>query len=370
MLKKISSIALALLLLISVIVVSLADAVFDYHEDGSYDVTINEEDGFSSFESYDKDGNLIYSNQKRTEEDGSYTIKITNEDGSTSFESYDEDGNLIYYSSRTPKAEGGYIFEEYRSDGSLIRRIVANADTSSREEWYDENGKLKGYAVTNDIGDGKTQVETFDPDGNLIKREIYKDGELIEEWNKEDKDEEDEDKEEKVKKTTDIWYPHSSVCTVGLSMREMRPELTKKWYNVTPVDLRQDGDIYLELCAGRRHIIGYVKISVRGDKLTLNYEYFGTKEGLAKVESEFFTFFNDLDSIKTLEPDEIGEGFKFGQELSIENDLGGNRTPILFVRNLAAYRDEIIPGIKLKRLWPNHPQRKQMKENMLKLIAK
>lgn len=284
MLKKISSIALALLLLMSVIVASLDDSVVSYNDDGSY------------------------------------TIKTVSEDGSITIQFYDENNNL---------------------------------------EWY---------SIETDIGDGKRQVDTFDPEGTLIQRETYEGDELVDFWHIEAVV--DEEEEDESKKTTDIWYPHSSVCTVGLSMREMRPELTKKWYNVTPVDLGQDGDIYLELCAGRRHIIGYVKISVRGDKLTLNYEYFGTKQGLAKVESEFFTFFNDLDSIKTLEPDEIGEGFKFGQELSIENDLGGNRTPILFVRNLAAYRDEIIPGIKLKRLWPNHPQRKQMKENMLKLIAK
>ncbi len=191
----------------------------------------------------------------------------------------------------------------------------------SRERKYDAKGNL-------------VEVIVRDQHGNVVDPSLF---------------EEDEVEEE----PKPVWYPSNTVSTHGFAFRDLRPELTKKWYRFTPVDLSKDGEIAIPLVGSNKYIIGQVKVNVTGDEVTVNYRMFGDRNDTARRESEFFTFLPDLASVTTVEPGELGEGFTFGEPVSIEKDLKGDTRVLLYVRNVATYCDHLDYDTQLGRYWPN-----------------
>lgn len=273
-------------------------------------------------------------------------------DGGWRTEYYDGDGKLLEYS-LPANVEGVNRTNYYGADG-VMKRWVDYKD--GKTSTYDAAGNLQFYTLSKDTLGGGWIVEHYDAAGNLVKTEVYDaNGRLMADAMK-----------PKVKYT---WYPSNTLSTFGLALRDVRPELTDKWYNVTPVDLSQDGTTAIELVAGNLYIVGKVLVTVKGDEVVVTYESRGMNNDTLRMESEFFTLFPNLDAITTVEPEEIGEGFKFGEAISIANDLEGNANQLLFVRNVATYRDHVNSTTKYTRLWPNQPHRKEMRQEMLNLIG-
>ncbi|MGI6687825.1 MAG: hypothetical protein ACOX6Y_05655 [Christensenellales bacterium] len=243
--------------------------------------------------------------------------------------SVDKDGNetLHHTTKNYPEEDGVWIHESYavneKGEQTLtsLHKTYDNPDGSSKEEIY----------LPNDQGElVLTETKYYDEDGTEIKKE-----------------------EPVIIFSAPTWYPSNTASTAGFSFRKLRPELTDKWYNFTPVDLSKDGVQTIPLVAGNVYIVGKVEVAVNGDAVTVSYSMPGSKHDTARTESEFFTFFANLDAVTTVNPEEIGEGFKFGEPVSIEKDLGGDTKVLLFVRNVLSFRDYYTADKKLARYWPN-----------------
>lgn len=171
-----------------------------------------------------------------------------------------------------------------------------------------------------------------------------------------------------VEKAT--WYPNNTACSFGPQFREIKPGLTDKWYMFTPVNLSSSGRQVFEYVAGSVYVIGQVYVDVNGDTVRVTYENFCADEGgNTETVSEYFTFFSDLASVKDVEPETMDDlGFRFGQEISIENDLNGDTSVLLFVRNRVNFRDYVTNSRKLTRFWINLPERAALRQQMIAIM--
>lgn len=158
------------------------------------------------------------------------------------------------------------------------------------------------------------------------------------------------------------------MTSAGLAFRDEKPELTGKWYNFTPVDLGRNGDQIYDLVAGNKFLLGKVTVGVKGDEVIVNYATTYGRHGNVIMESEYLTFFPDLGSVTSVEPEDLGEGFKFGEPLSIENDLNGDTRVLLFVRNVATFADHVQHDMPRVRYWPNIPDRVAWREALRSLM--
>ena len=296
---------------------------------------------------YSAGGNLLESTILQDTEDG-YRV-----------ERYDPSGNMVGYSLSNDIADDSTRVDYYSAAGKLEHYDVleVSRDTSRTiTRNYTSDGAITGFNVSQKSASGETTVEYFDIGGNLLRTEVYNEfGDLIAAHD--------------VPQVKFIWYPNNTLSTFGLSLRDLRPELTDKWYHVTPVDLSKQGTHVLELIASNVYIVGQVLVNVQGDQVVVTYDCKGMNNDTLRMESEFFTFFPSLDDITSANPEDLGEGFKFGEPLSIEKDLDGNTTQLLFVRNVATYRDHLTKTKKYVRLWPNQPHRKEMRQQMLDFIG-
>ena len=103
----------------------------------------------------------------------------------------------------------------------------------------------------------------------------------------------------------------------------------------TPVDLSQDGITTYRLIASNARIIGTVTVEVSEGNVTVGYALTAKQ---AKVSDEYITFFPDFESIVSLEPDDLrGQGYAFAAPISIENQLKGDTSQLLFIRNVVTY---------------------------------
>lgn len=171
------------------------------------------------------------------------------------------------------------------------------------------------------------------------------------------------DPNQEGKKEEPVWYANNTVCSFGPHFRNVTPDLTSKWYMFTPLDLSRDGVQTYELVAGNVFVIGDVTIEVKGDNLTVNYHYC-SNDILDK--DQFFTIFGDYDEITTVEPEQLNR-MEYNKTYSIQNDLGGDTSVLLFVCNRASVRDDTL-GIV--RFWENIQWRKELRETMLAMIGK
>lgn len=244
---------------------------------------------------------------------------------------YGENG---FIQSSTEIRDGQVILQEtYNEKGWKLTGIYKNEDGTSSD--FEMKPELKLSRTRKyDAKGNLVEVVVRDQHGNVVDPSLF---------------EEDEVEEE----PKPVWYPSNTVSTHGFAFRDLRPELTKKWYRFTPVDLSKDGEIAIPLVGSNKYIIGQVKVNVAGDEVTVNYRMFGDRNDTARRESEFFTFLPDLASVTTVEPEELGEGFTFGEPVSIEKDLKGDTRVLLYVRNVATYCDHLNYDTQLGRYWPN-----------------
>ena len=166
------------------------------------------------------------------------------------------------------------------------------------------------------------------------------------------------------------WYHNNTACAFGLAFRDVKPGLTDKWYTFAPVDLTVQGRQEFEYIASSLYVIGTVYVDVNGDSVTVTYRnFYDGKGGRTETKEEFFTFFPDLGAVSQVEPEMLqGQARAFGVPLSIENDLNGDTRVLLFVRNRVTYCNYVTPTRQLTRYWPNLPERKALREEMLRLM--
>ncbi len=163
-----------------------------------------------------------------------------------------------------------------------------------------------------------------------------------------------------------VWYAKNTACSFGPAFRDVRPGLTDKWYLFTPIDLTKQGRQTFEYVASNMYVIGEVYVDVFGDTVRVSYHnFYEAQGGNTETLTEYFTFFPDLKSVKDVNPETMDDlGFRFGQDISIENDLDGDTNALLFIRNQVTYCDYVTNYHKLTRFWPNLPERKALRQQM------
>jgi len=171
--------------------------------------------------------------------------------------------------------------------------------------------------------------------------------------------------------TANAVYWNNTVCTFGLHLRDLRPELTDKWYTVTPIDLSADGTQSFELVGSNMWIIGHVRVTVEGDSVLIDRDIILDGKGRTRMLNEYLNIFHDLNSItkEALEDDGLyGRGFRFGEPISIEKDLKGDTSVLLYVRSVASFNPRVTDDRFLERMWKNLPHRIAQRDAMLALM--
>lgn len=156
------------------------------------------------------------------------------------------------------------------------------------------------------------------------------------------------------------WMTNNTVCSFGPHFKDYLN--TDKWYMFTPIDLTVQGTQSFELVAGGMYKIGTVDVTVSGDAFRVNYTYVNPSEITNK--GEFFTLFNDLGSVTAVDPDRL-TSLTYGQQYSIENDLGGDTNVLLFTCNHATFLNSTT-GIE--RFYENLDWRKELRDGMIALM--
>ncbi len=137
-------------------------------------------------------------------------------------------------------------------------------------------------------------------------------------------------------------YYHMTVSSVGPRFRDIS-NLTNKWNMFSMVDISADGKQVFDLIAGNIHIVGKMTVTVEDGFLTISYKLF-SKE--VSVKSELLCIFPGLEAVTTLNADALeANTFLFGKPISIEDDLGGDTTILIYVNNACHYSDD-LPGLK------------------------
>ena len=164
-----------------------------------------------------------------------------------------------------------------------------------------------------------------------------------------------------------VWYDRNTVCLAGLSLRELCPERTDKWYPVVPVDLTRQGVQTYDLVAGNLFIIGKATVTIEGDRVTVTY---GLAKGEGYIKDECLRWFTGLEEITASFLEKPSGTVAFGETISIERDLKGRDTALLFIRNTASYRQPYDGEYYLPRYWPNLPWRAAERETMAELLRR
>lgn len=300
--------------------------------------------------------------------------------------SYDEAGSF----------ENGYYWGEdyeveYRNDGTIM--VWSEAHNSSAT--YDANGNMIKYFYSN--LDGSKRV-TYAVDGTLLFAgissadgkyyyysaekggwftEVY--DEVTGEWVEDVPVAESELPEDvntddmqpiviEPAKPKYTWYPNNTVGVAGISLRDTYPELTKKWYNVVPVDLTQDGRQTFTLVASNLFYIGNAYVDVKGDDITVGY---ALAKGHGYVKGECLQWFTSVDEITSDFLNNPEGKVAFGQTISRANDLKGQDVALLFICNTVTYRQPYTNSdVPLTRYWPNLDEWKAYREDLTALMEK
>ena len=164
-----------------------------------------------------------------------------------------------------------------------------------------------------------------------------------------------------------VWHPKNSVCAVGLSVRDDL-KISDLWYNVVPIDLTQEGTQELYLVAGNRHHIGKAYVTVANGDVTVTYRL---HSGHGYIKSECVKWFTSLDQITEEFLKNPTSDLAFGQAVNIEEELGGADMGILFIRNIATYRQPYTnTGGELSRYWRNRDRWIEWRDGLNALLEK
>lgn len=272
---------------------------------------------------------------------------------------------------------------EYRYDSAGYFTIYADASTGVQVR-FDDTGKLLTYgyeALDNTI-------VWFTPEGDVVWAE-YRDDTFAAKWEPEQgwfittptgrvdvklnvrspwnasplyKQEKDEEAEEVER----VWYPNNTVTVCGLTLQEASTSLPDKWYNVLPIDLRQEGRQTYYLMISNMNYVGRCYVDVWGDEVTVSYTLFDNTaiEPLSSY-GRWFTALSQIteDSIESSE-----NGFVFGEPVSISADLGGADVALLFIRSKATYYQPFRDGTTLTRHWRNMAEWKEFRAGLQELM--
>ena len=128
------------------------------------------------------------------------------------------------------------------------------------------------------------------------------------------------------------WRYNQDVCSLGIRFRDVRPNLTNKWYMFTPLDLSYDHTQDIDLIAANISLVGSLHVVVQDRNVTVTYEF----NKFVEQTALYFTLLSDLDSVTNVDI-EHQRLFNFGQPISIDLELNGDTKVLLYVMGHAGY---------------------------------
>lgn len=138
--------------------------------------------------------------------------------------------------------------------------------------------------------------------------------------------------------STTTYFPNNTASTQGLRFRDLKPELGRKWFMFTPLDLSADGEQVIPIIASNAYFVGKAMVNVADGAVTVTYEF----PKAVKVKSEFLTLFADLDSVTAVDPAALAEqAYTFGEPINIEEALAGDTKVLLYTNFVIDYNDSI-----------------------------
>ena len=143
-----------------------------------------------------------------------------------------------------------------------------------------------------------------------------------------------------MKKYYNAYYPHgtwyygNTMGLVGVSLRDRYPGLTGKWYNIVPVDLTKEGSWSYPMAVSNKYYMGNCVVTVQDGKVTVDYTI---PYGRFYVLDQCMAWFTDVKDITTDFLNNPVSDFRFGEAVSVQDDLKGQDTAILFICNKVDY---------------------------------
>ena len=128
---------------------------------------------------------------------------------------------------------------------------------------------------------------------------------------------------------------------VGLSLRDLYPDLTQRWYQVVPVDLRKEGVFHYRTAIGNMYYMGSCTVTIQNGTVTTDYEL---PPGHVYPKSDCLMWFTDISEIThDFLENPVGK-YKFGEPVSIRDDLQGRDIALLFICNRITFRVPLTNG--------------------------
>ena len=229
--------------------------------------------------------------------------------------------------------------------GVGVTQIEETGPDGEAYKAYYQSGELKTLTVSKEDASGKVLSAVFNPKGK-ITRAIYGSG--------------DEQLSYKSGRWTDragnrttgpdmdymsdyydyypkfeTWYRNNTMGLIGLYLKELKPELTDKWYMIVPVDLREWGTYRYPCAASNLFYLGAVDVTISTKNVKVDYVL---PKGLIYPQKTCMRWFTSLDEITPEFLETLESPYRFGEQVSREDQLKGHDIVLLFICNHINYR--------------------------------
>jgi len=226
-----------------------------------------------------------------------------------------------------------------------VTQIEETGPDGEEYKAYYQSGELKTLTVSKADASGKVLSAVFNPKGK-ITRATYGSG--------------DEQLSYKGGKWTDkagnpatgpamdymsnyfdyypefeTWYRNNTMSLLGLYLKELKPELTDKWYMVVPVDLREWGTYRYPCAASNLFYLGAVDVTISRKNVKVDYVL---PNGMIYPQKNCMCWFTSLDEITPEFLETLESPYHFGEQVSREEQLKGHDIVLLFICNHINYR--------------------------------
>ncbi len=115
-----------------------------------------------------------------------------------------------------------------------------------------------------------------------------------------------------------------------------RRDLTDRWYMFTPMDLSVDAEYRFPLIGSSRQVVGEARVRVASGLAIVNY--YLTNGVRLDEEDEFFTFFPDIRSVRTVDPLELQDvKLEFGIPYGVATWLDSDPRVLLYINCPVSY---------------------------------
>ena len=164
------------------------------------------------------------------------------------------------------------------------------------------------------------------------------------------------------------WYGNNTMSLIGLSLRDMYPQLTDKWYQVVPVDLTKEGTFRYPMAVGNMYYMGSCIVTVAGGTVITDYTL---PHGKVAPDSDCLMWFTDIGEITTEFLEAPIGSYQFGQPVSVRDDLKGQDIALLFICNHVTYRVPLTGGgVMPSRYYRGNRQVREMLKEFEALLAR